>query len=623
MLRFLTCLLFTPLGLSSISAQIQVDSLQNLLAHATSDTTKANLFHKIGSFFDAEKSLPDSAIFYFEKGLNIARKSNFTEGAFDNLFGEGLVYQYLLQDEATAFSIYNQCIAVAKKSGTDMRLFRVYYSMAIVSDHQGNAEKFFEYTKLAQSVAEKLSPPEPLTNILSAYGTFYETHGQLDRAEIYYKKAYDFAKTKPVVEDTKLMTLSNMANLYQLKKQDAKASEFYNEMLNLTNKNKNSYMHLNALLSLGNISFNEKRYAKSLEFASRVIEKTGNKSSNFQFVIADAYLLRAKNYEELKDFKSAYFNYKIGDTLRDSLEKENEKNDMNVKTLKLQSQFDLENKQKEVAVQSLYTWLALMIVGLITIFSFFLFRNYRLKKQQNKQLERQQAELERLNSTKDKLFSIISHDLRAPLSGLKGLLTLWDAKALSPEKFGEISEKVKNNVNILYISLENLLQWAYSQLRGIEPKFEKFNVYDIVETEMALLKENAKTKNIVFAHKMFGELFVEADVNQVGIVIRNLISNAIKFTPLGGQVNIESVIEKNEKEVRISVTDTGVGMSPNLMKKLFNAEFETVRRGTANEKGTGLGLMIAKEFVEANNGILSVESVENEGTCVSFTLKMA
>ena len=114
MLRFLTCLLFTPLGLSSISAQIQVDSLQNLLTHATSDTTKANLFHKIGSFFHTEKSLPDSAIFYFEKGLNMSRKSNFTEGVFDNLYGEGQVYQYLLQDEATAFSIYSQCISEQK-----------------------------------------------------------------------------------------------------------------------------------------------------------------------------------------------------------------------------------------------------------------------------------------------------------------------------------------------------------------------------------------------------------------------------------------------------------------------------------------------------------------------------
>ena len=260
--------------------------------------------------------------------------------------------------------------------------------------------------------------------------------------------------------------------------------------------------------------------------------------------------------------------------------------------------------------------------GFITLFSLFLYRNYRLKNKQNKQLEQQQAELKRLNSTKDKLFSIIAHDLRAPLSGLKGLLTLWDAKALSPEKFGDISEKVKNNVNVLYVSLENLLQWAYSQLRGIEPKFEKIDIYYIVETEITLLKENAKIKNIIFANKISGELLVEADVNQVGIVVRNLISNAIKFTPVSGQVNIESNINKNKKEVRISVTDTGVGMSQKLIEKLFNAEFETVRRGTANEKGTGLGLMIAKEFVEANNGVLSVESVENEGTCVSFTLKL-
>ena len=318
--------------------------------------------------------------------------------------------------------------------------------------------------------------------------------------------------------------------------------------------------------------------------------------------------------------------HKIGDALRDSVLKAKTSEDMRLSTLKIQSAFDLEKKQSELKRQQLYSILIASVLGFILLLAIVLYRNIREKDKQNKQLTAQQEQLEfqkeeltRVNITKDRLFSIVAHDLRAPLGSLRALLSLWDSKMLSTEKFEEISSKVKSNVNSLHVSLENLLQWSFSQLQGIESKPVRFNIYEKANEEIALLADLAELKNIKINNTVDPNIFVEADINQIGVVMRNILSNAIKFTKLSGSICLSNTVKDNK--VLIEIKDEGIGMSPDTVQKIFTVGNTNVRRGTANEKGTGLGLIVVKEFIEKNNGHLSIESAENKGTVITFTLR--
>lgn len=240
--------------------------------------------------------------------------------------------------------------------------------------------------------------------------------------------------------------------------------------------------------------------------------------------------------------------------------------------------------------------------------------------QQNDELEKQQQKLYELNASKDKFFSIIAHDLRNPIAGFLNLTEILS------DNFGTFSEKEsKEFIDImnqaskqLYNLLENLLQWSRSQTGNVpfEPKY--FSLKKIVENTIDLLMMNIENKKIKVYIKIDDLCQVYADENMTTTVIRNLVSNAIKFSNPDGNIIIRA--EKSESFVVISVIDNGVGMRNEDREKLFRIDQHHTTVGTSNEKGTGLGLILCKEFVLRNGGQIWVESDLNKGSTFSFTL---
>lgn len=236
--------------------------------------------------------------------------------------------------------------------------------------------------------------------------------------------------------------------------------------------------------------------------------------------------------------------------------------------------------------------------------------------------DRKETELKlaELNATKDKLFSIIAHDLRGPYGSLMGSCEI----ALNAIKSGDCSKQLKFVTNMYdqlketYNLLENLLDWAQIQQGVLTLHFKTHKLSSIVDEVIVLLKEIAAKKNIVIQNNIPSDLNFNFDERVIQIVIRNLISNAIKFTNPGGSI-IVSVIE-TELENEIHVADNGVGMHDEILKKIFKIKKNTSTLGTANEKGTGLGLIICKELIEAHNGRIWVESELNKGSTFKFTI---
>ncbi|UOQ55491.1 sensor histidine kinase [Hymenobacter cellulosivorans] len=265
--------------------------------------------------------------------------------------------------------------------------------------------------------------------------------------------------------------------------------------------------------------------------------------------------------------------------------------------------------------------LLLIIVGVL----------YRGRQQQsriNKLLERKNAaiswqkeELGRLNRTKDTLFSIISHDLRSPLSSLYSLLTLLNMGSLPPERLALHSARLTQGLNSTLQLLDNLLNWSAAQIKDDKIRPERLRLDVLAEETLALLLSDAERKNILLQNHLPIPTLVRADVNMVRLILRNLLGNAIKFTPEGGSVTLTAALQGASWSV--AVHDTGIGIPAADFSQVLgsNAPFTTL--GTAQEKGTGLGLQLCKDFVERNGGQLTFTSRVGQGTTFAFTLPVA
>ena len=281
-------------------------------------------------------------------------------------------------------------------------------------------------------------------------------------------------------------------------------------------------------------------------------------------------------------------------------------------------------------------WFILLEVLLSTAIAVMIYvyllksRTNRLLKYQNQQisqaneaLRKSEKNLMELNATKDKFFSIISHDLKNPFSSLLSISELMvdsfddTEKEDHKEGFKKINQSVKHLLDLL----ENLLTWSRSQRGRIKYDPVRFNLSALIQENINLHKLLAEKKGIMLLSLEHDEVFAYGDRDMINSVIRNLVTNAVKFTDKDKKVEIK--VETNDKKIEVSIVDEGIGIPQENMGKLFRIDEKFKSTGTAGEKGTGLGLIICREFVEKNGGEITVESKPGEGTTFSFTVPMA
>lgn len=233
---------------------------------------------------------------------------------------------------------------------------------------------------------------------------------------------------------------------------------------------------------------------------------------------------------------------------------------------------------------------------------------------QQEELKLKNASLEELNKTKDKFFSIIAHDLKNPLNAVLGLADLLSGSfnKLSDDKKIKFVHTIANSSKLLFNLIENLLNWARSQSGKLPFRPVKTNISFLIKQNVNTLQQHAANKGIQLTYSS-DDVTVIADFNMIDTIIRNLLSNAIKFTPKGGSVKIAATEIRGEA-VQIAFHDTGVGMDEETLSNLFKIDVSNSRNGTENETGTGLGLILCKEFVEQHSGKIWAESEVDKGT---------
>ncbi|MFT3740055.1 MAG: tetratricopeptide repeat protein [Breznakibacter sp.] len=290
-----------------------------------------------------------------------------------------------------------------------------------------------------------------------------------------------------------------------------------------------------------------------------------------------------------------------------------------IKTLKAQN----DSAAKSLASQQTAKESFLVVIVVLAVTAIALFAAFRIKQTAGRKLARMNNELSHLNATKDKFFSIISHDLKSPINSLMGFteMIVLHAEAGHYEKLGEFGQMAHNNTKKLYNLVDNLLLWSRTQVGTTPYQPQHIDVGIQCQNIIALLRLSGEEKDIVINGKLEKNLTAFADVNLFNTVLRNLISNAVKFSPVGATVTVTT--KKQDGHVLVSVADTGVGIAKANIGKLFLIDSNYSTLGTFNEKGSGLGLILCKEFVEINKGSIGVESEEGKGSMFYFTVPLA
>lgn len=382
---------------------------------------------------------------------------------------------------------------------------------------------------------------------------------------------------------------------------------------------------------------------RSIRYLRRSIELTraiGNLSMtiNAHNLLSDIYFSQGNAVE-------AYKQSKLVSQFKDSLYSA----ERNGQIMEMQSLYELENKeskirlleqenalrQHEVTNQRSFTIFLLVGIFLLLLLIFMLGRLRIIQKKandslevKNRAIEQQKGEMEvqaeslqQLNRLKSKLFSVISHDLRGPIANLQSLLELLTIRAMSPDEFLAVSDKLKSNLDVTQRTLENLLNWSLSQMDGIKTELEKVEIKGVLDDVCRLMDEAAKRKDITLENTTKEPIYVRADLNQIQLILRNLIHNAIKFSKTNGKVLMSAYVEGTQCFVQIK--DFGIGMTKVEIGMILASQEYFTRAGTQQEKGTGLGLLLCKEFIMRHGGILNIESLPGKETTVSFSLPVA
>jgi signal transduction histidine kinase len=625
--------------LEAQSYSVQIDSFKRLIAMTQDPIEKFRLTKHLGEIYWQFKT--DSAIIVFQKAQEEALRLNNKEWYYEFVTEEGCSNQYYGTESVKALELFLKSSQLAEGMKDEKKICRCNFLISAAHLKNETWDKAEEYLKKTVKCKRKLKDWSLYFTSLKNLGVFYLNQGKLDTAETILRQAKE--EQKPYINDRYNWVFINIKlieTLYRKNKiAEAVALNDALEKYGLENADVEAESLARHYLTMSRISNdvpNWINYQKALVYAekaiaidtSSIIDKLITPRANLNKASAlfnsgkqkEGYDLMTRTYEELNILKDARFNYL-----------------MKEKTSKLQAQYDIDKEhkyavqlRKERWYQLLLLGFGVILLGLLSLYVVSLIKNNKIKQaknalleQQNEEithqknlLEEQKRELEQLNKSKDQLFSILSHDLRSPIGALKSTLGLLNDDIIQVDDFKRIAKKMERDVENTYNLLEELLEWSYSQMQGIEPKKALLDLEELLSEKIELFRAKMESKKITFSLLSDDELNVFADKNQLGVVLTNLLSNAIKFTPEGGKISIES----HEKEcgIEMKITDSGIGIPSDSIEKLFDTQSSLRRKGTAGENSTGLGLKLCKAMLDKNNGTICVESVVGKGT--TFTI---
>lgn len=619
---FLTYIL-VAISISLTANNNQVDSLYKRLI-TVEDSLKAKVLTELS--WELRNSEPEKSIDYGLEAIKFAEKHKDYEELVKAYSFIGVSYR-ILGNYSEAIDYYYNGLQLAKKYNVREQEGYAYVNIGNLNIYQGYYYNAIENLSKALEIAEKLNHKRMLAYV----------HLNLGRAQMlkdeYQEALENFQKALDIRIEIKQLSgqavcYKYIGDSYYALNNNILALVNYKKSLEVVDKKTDKDLLANIYNVIAKLYIEEKRYDLAKQNISKSIyiaEDIGAK-----LIIRDNYQLLSEIYLKTENYKlaSRYLKYIIdyNDTLFNQQLSEKIFNlEYKFEKQRKQAEIDLLNKDKRIKELELNKARSsnialLVILILISALLIYVTISLRNRRDKNKILEQQKNELDNINKTKDKMFLIIGHDLRGPIGNLKSLIEmlLEDDEIMNNKSLMETFSIFMKSVQSVSDLLENLLLWAKSQRGEVLFIPEDISLNTVINKNVQLFRTIADHKNIKLRVTIDANYDVHADKNMLLTVMRNILSNAIKYTPRGGEITIS--VERDNKFNKVIIKDTGVGFDNETAHKIFDDKSFYTTSGTNNEAGSGLGLLLTKEFINANGGKIWAESERNKGTVFYFTV---
>ena len=578
--------------------------------------------------FHSDQGENCQAIDYYLKALALARslgKVKLRLSIENSLAGE---YAYI-GNYGKALDGYLEAIEMATETDDKPMLSILNENIADLyasqKDYTQALEFYDKVKKINDAIGDEIYSAETMCNVASIYA---------DMANFSYA-LFNINKSIAIFEKRKIMDwlaycYSVKGKIYVKQGKFDWALHWYNQSSYLHESLEDERSKIELLNGMAEAYLGLEKDDISQQYALEAFEIS--KRINFLEGIEKCSKMLYAIHKNKQDYKMALGYHELFQKMSDSISRADNRKSLTMLQTQLQhkkQQEDLILKNKRaLAKQWNYIYAVLGILLILVAIIILIQRGKRIQKDLNRKLQRQkevllqrEMELKSTDKTKDKLFSIIAHDLRGPIGALQDLLRLFRDGDIERTEFLEYIPKLRNDVGHISFTLNNLLSWGQAQMKGAVTNPRTIALENLITDNINLLSEIANSKKIKIVNKVMESTMSWSDSHQIDIVIRNLISNALKFTPKNGTITIDA--EDKNSFWEISVKDNGVGMDLVTQKKLFDKNNYGTTYGTNNEKGTGLGLSLCKEMIEKNKGTIWVESTLGKGSCFYFTVPKA
>ncbi len=612
------------------AAQPQADSLERVLSATPAHDTTARiaLLCELSHYYLT--SQPPLALRYADDALTLATTGH-------NKPGQALAlnrlseYHWRQSNYARSVEMATGALKLALELKDSIVMARSYRLLGIINTYGFRQfERALEYQKNALAIYER---QRDYLNMASLYGNITWIYGTTGK-NLAAAKAMAWRGVRLADSLRSLQLLSynyNSLGLIALHEKQWDSAIYYLDRSNTYGRQVNDRAVVAYNKSIAaEVLFQKQEVRKALALWRESEQES--LALNLREVLKEAYEGLAKTHAQVGDFSKAYDYQRKFTVLKDSLvnweiaqealvmQLRMEEQKREVQLIALAQEADRERREK-----NLLRWALLAGTAAFFVILALIVRNNRQRRrsnealvQKNKEIAEQNRQLTQANGIKARLFSIIGHDLRGPIQSLKGMLGLVVRQEVTSQEFQQFAPQLHQHVVSVNETLENLLHWSRSQMEGWTQNPSRVVVLPVVQRVALLFRETAHQKRISVTLSLTPALTVWADADQLEMILRNLLHNAIKFTPAAGSVSVEAV--EQGASVSIIVTDTGIGMSEAQLAKLFDQTGITSTRGTRNERGTGLGLALCYEMARRNGGTIVATSEAGLGSRFVLTL---
>lgn len=621
----------TLLELAALQRYYNTDSLYLLAGQGLSLSKKSNYvkgqveaFFNLGDFY-SDKGRHDEAIAQYNSALVLATELHLNSQILSALNSIGGEYEYK-GNYATALKKYLAGLELAEHHNDQLKLSILNENIANLYISQKDFKQGMHFYEKVKKINQVIGNPIYIAETTSNMASAYADMGTLDLAMFAVNSSIKVFEREKIM-DWLAFTYGIKGKVYLKQKKYNWAMYWFKQSELIHNQLEDERAEIALLngmaeanLGIANDSIAEAYALRAMALSSKLESMTTTKEG--------AKILYILNKNK-GDHENALRYHELYQQLSDTLYRK--ENQQGLTLFKTKTEYDQQKEQlvlqneKALAQQKFYVYITLFCLIVFLCITFLVRRNERILKKLNKELltkhqdlENSEEHLKEVNRTKDKLFSIIGHDLRGPVGAFQGLIKLFSDGEVSKEEFLGFVPKLKTDIDNIAFTLNNLLTWGQTQMNGSVTSPGFTSIEHIVQENIDLLSEVAANKTIKLVNRIDAGTISYSDSHQIDIVIRNLLSNALKFTPEKGMVTIGAV--EKLKHWEIYVSDTGIGMNEETLGKIFNKDTNYTTYGTNDERGTGLGLSLCKEMVEKNRGIIWADSKVNLGTSFYFTV---